>query len=271
MAFLISTPESGIDSIALTYSLMDPIMTVIRPITAFVSGTVAGLMENFFGNFLGASEDKPSDHNSLPDSISYVPINIIPAQGHFKILLRKFIEGQKYAFTVLLKDIAGWFILGIFLAGVISSLVPDYWIATEIGSGITAYLFMLILSLPIYVCATFSTPVAAAMVLKGLSPGAALIFLIAGPATNVATLTTLAGILNKRALFIYIFAIIVCALVFAFFTDYLYSLLNLTPQLSWSSVSESNNTETAYVISSAILAALLGRAVFLHWKQKTIK
>lgn len=271
MAFLISTPESGVDSIALTYSLMDPIMAVIRPVTAFVSGAIAGMIENFFETFRRASEDKELAHNPFTNPISYVHGNKIPEPGYFKILIRKFVEGQKYALTVLLQDIAGWFILGIFLAGVISSLVPDYWIATEIGSGITAYLFMLILSLPIYVCATFSTPVAAAMVLKGLSPGAALIFLIAGPATNVATLTTLAGILNKRALFIYIFAIVVCALAFAFFTDYLYSLLNLTPQLSWSTVSESDNTEIPHVLASAILAAFLGRAVFIKWKQRIAK
>lgn len=271
MAFLISTPESGVDSIALTYSLMDPVMAVIRPITAFISGVVAGVTENFFGTFCKTSEDRVLDHNLLPETISYMQGNGIPAQRHFKILIRKFVEGQKYAFTVLLQDISGWFILGICLAGAISSLVPDYWIATEIGTGIRAYLFMMIISLPIYVCATFSTPVAASMVLKGLSPGAALIFLIAGPATNVATLTTLAGILSKRALCIYILSIVVCALTFAYFTDYLYSLLNLTPELSWNSFIQPDSTEIIHVLASASLAAFLVRAVFIKWKQRATK
>ena len=96
---------------------------------------------------------------------------------------------MKYAFIDLLGDIGKWFVIGLLISGLISYLIPDNMIETYLGNNFLAMLVMLITGIPMYVCATSSTPIAAALVLKGLNPGAALVFLLAGPATNIASLS----------------------------------------------------------------------------------
>ena len=118
--------------------------------------------------------------------------------------------GIGYAFGDLMADLAGWFMLGIILAGIITALVPESFVSSVFGSGLLAYLSMLAVSLPMYVCASMSTPVAAALVMKGMSPGVALILLLAGPATNMATIAMVGGMLGKRSLGIYLGSIALC-------------------------------------------------------------
>jgi len=226
-AFLISTPESGVDSISITYALLDPIMTVARPVAAFVTAFAAGLTENLFGYRrdreqmtpdLGCPVDNCCDGSDCPDEVH---------RRHHSFF-EKIRAGLIYAFGELWADIAGWFLFGLLLAGAITALIPDDVLTTYLGSGLPAMLLMLAVGIPLYICATASTPIAAALILKGVSPGAALVFLLAGPATNLASLTVLVGILGKRATAIYLAAIAVMAVAFGLAVDRVYASFGIS-------------------------------------------
>jgi hypothetical protein len=145
-------------------------------------------------------------------------------------LAEKLWAGVRYAFTDFWNDLAGWFFIGLLAAGLIAVLIPEEMVKTYLGSGLPAMLFMLAVGIPLYICATASTPIAAALILKGVSPGAALVFLLAGPATNVAALTVMAGIIGKRATAIYLVAIAVSTVVFGLILDQVYSALGISAQ-----------------------------------------
>lgn len=228
-AFLISTPESGADSIAISYALLDPLMTVLRPLAAFVTAAVAGITENLFskstpGKPVAADRSCPVD--GCCDGVD------CPSDEHrtHHTLVEKIGAGFKYAFTEVWGDLAGLFVVGVVLAGVITALIPDDIFVRYLGGGISTMLIMLAAGIPLYICATASTPIAAALILKGVSPGAALVFLIAGPATNITSLTVLFGLLGKRAAIIYLTAIAVMTVLFGLATDQIYAMFNLSAQ-----------------------------------------
>jgi hypothetical protein len=124
-------------------------------------------------------------------------------------------------------DIASWFFVGLLLAGLIVALVPEEMMGRLLGGGLPSMLLMLVVGIPLYICATASTPIAAALILKGVSPGAALVFLLAGPATNVTSLTVLLRILGKRATAIYLTMIALFAVLFGLAVDQVYALLGI--------------------------------------------
>lgn len=228
-SFMISTPESGIDSMAITYALLDPIMTVARPVVAFFTAAVAGIAENLFEKSSGDTRVHPD--LTCPVDQCCDGINCRP-EDHKRhhSLAEKLGAGVRYAFTDFWNDLAGWFFLGLLAAGLIAVLIPEEMVKTYLGSGLPAMLFMLAVGIPLYICATASTPIAAALILKGVSPGAALVFLLAGPATNVAALTVMVGILGKRAVAIYLLAIAVSTVVFGLVLDQVYSSLGVSAQ-----------------------------------------
>ena len=222
-AFMIATPESGIDSIAITYALLDPIMTVARPLAAFGTAVVAGIAENLCG-YRATAQTLPNGLSKPADACAGEadgPPPALPPHSGWWLRIR---EGIRYAFGEFWGVLAGWFFVGILLAGLITTLIPDDVFTTYLGSGLPAMLLMLAVGIPLYICATASTPIAAALILKGVSPGAALVFLLAGPATNIASLTVLTGVLGKRAAAIYLASIAVCAVTFGLVLDQLYAL-----------------------------------------------
>ena len=220
-AFLISTPESGVDSISITYALLDPIMTVARPFVAFVTASVAGIADNLFGNRIDNKKIIPD--LSCPVDNCCDGSNCEPdAHKRHHTFFEKVVAGAGYAFGDLWGDIAKWFLFGLLLAGLITVLIPDDILSGYLGSGLPAMLLMLAVGIPLYICATASTPIAAALILKGVSPGAALVFLLAGPATNVASLTVLIGTLGKRSTAIYLTAIAVCSVLLGLVVDQVY-------------------------------------------------
>jgi len=234
-SFLISTPETGVDSIAVTYALLDPLMTVIRPLAAFFTATVTGL----FVNTLDKEDTPAKGQEGVPgaeDAVSAFPdtgcsgdgCGCTPAKPLKASVWTRLQYGMTYAFGELLADIGKWFILGILIAGTISAFVSPELIAAHFSQGILPILVMLVVAVPLYVCATASTPIAAALVFKGLSPGAALVFLLAGPATNAASLTVVTKILGKKATVIYLFSIIICSLALGIAVNYLYAMLGLS-------------------------------------------
>ena len=229
-AFLISTPESGVDSIAISYALLDPIMTLIRPVAAFITALTAGCIENIIdwpkarphvaSDIVSpVKEQRGTDDNTAPD----IPVS---HPGKWTTL----VAGLKYALVDVWGDIAVWFFTGLLIAGMIMALIPDELMIRWLDGGISSMLVMLVIGIPLYICATASTPVAAALILKGVSPGAALVFLLVGPATNVTSLAVLVGILGKKSTFRYLFILSSCAILFGLAVDQLYRMAGISPQ-----------------------------------------
>jgi len=228
-AFLISTPESGVDSIALTYALLDPVMTVARPAAAFATAAVAGIAENMLGPDKEEKTIQPDLRCPVDNCCDGVDCLPEVHKGHHTFF-QKLKAGFSYALFELWEDIAPWFLLGLLLAGVITSLIPSDLMTKHLGGGLSAMLIMLAVGIPLYICATASTPIAAALILKGVSPGAALVFLLAGPATNVTSLTVLFGLLGKRATAIYLASIAVVSVACGLALDQVYAFLGISAQ-----------------------------------------
>jgi len=205
VSFLISTPQTGIDSIFVTYSMLGLPMAIIRPVVAFITGLFGGLV---------TKKIDPEKEEAVPENNE--EDNEIP-KGFFPKLKEMF----RYSFIDFLQDISNWLIIGLLIAALISVLIPDDFFADKIPNDFLGMLSILIISIPVYICATASVPVAAVLMLKGLSPGAALVLLMAGPATNAATITMIAKVLGKKSLIGYLGAIIAGALLAGFLIDYL--------------------------------------------------
>jgi len=236
-AFLISTPESGVDSISITYALLDPIMTIARPVVAFVTAAVAGITENLFGSRNETTRIVPD--LSCPVDGCCDGQNCTPEEHRQHHTFReKLSAGMRFAIGDLWEDLAAWFLIGLVLAGLITVLIPPDIFGKYLGSGLPAMLLMLAIGIPLYICATASTPIAAALILKGVSPGAALVFLLAGPATNMASLTVLTGVLGKRATAIYLSSIAICAVLFGLIVDQVYASLGISAQAMVGQASE---------------------------------
>jgi uncharacterized protein len=262
LAFLITAPETGVDSIALTYSLLDPIITIIRPIAALITGLTAGVVENFTGRSYVNSKQIEPDRTCLVDACCN-GVGCDPAtHARHHSVYEKFRAGLRFAFDELMDDISVYFLLGVLLAGVITAVMPASAMSSHSGSGLWAYLGMLVVSLPLYVCATLSTPIAAALVMKGVSPGTVLVLLLAGPATNMATITMVAGILGKRTLAIYLGSIVVCTLGLAFLTDAIYQSLGVSAAATAGAAARELVPEWIQWVASAILAALVVRSLW---------
>jgi hypothetical protein len=236
-AFLISTPESGIDSMAITYALLDPIMTVARPVVAFVTAAVAGISQNIMGPGKGKPQTAPDLTCTVDACCHGVDCPPEMHNRHHRVAERLW-AGFRYAVTELWGDLAGWFFIGLLLAGIITTLMPDELFPKYLGGGLPSMLLMLAVGIPLYICATASTPVAAVLILKGISPGAALVFLISGPATNVTSLTVLWGLLGKRATALYLAVICISTVGFGLALDLFYSSFGFSPRALLGQASE---------------------------------
>jgi uncharacterized membrane protein YraQ (UPF0718 family)/copper chaperone CopZ len=204
VSFLISTPQTGVDSIFVTYSMLGLPMAIIRPIIAFVTG--------LFGGLITKKIDPEKAETVLQNNESGDEL----PNGFFPRIKEMF----RYSFIDFLQDISNWLIIGLLIAALISVVVPDDFFADKIPNDFIGMLVILVISIPVYICATASVPVAAVLMLKGLSPGAALVLLMAGPATNAATITMIAKVLGKKSLIGYLGAIITGALLSGLFIDY---------------------------------------------------
>ncbi|MBN2302620.1 MAG: SO_0444 family Cu/Zn efflux transporter, partial [Lentisphaerae bacterium] len=174
-SFLISTPQTGVDSIMATLSLLGPVFAVFRPVAAFLAGVIGGLIVQATGN--------RNETNQSPEECKD---SCCAKEKKPGIIVRIF----RHGFITLPRDIALPLLVGTVAAGFISALVPNDFFSGVLGTGIAAMLVMMLLGLPMYVCATASIPIAVAMMAKGVTPGAALVFLMTGPATNAASLST---------------------------------------------------------------------------------
>lgn len=269
-AFLISTPESGVDSIAITYALLDPFMTVIRPIAAFTTAMVGGIVENLFS----FDEEKKKMVNPLP-MFDFQPSTDCHDDGCASekdaptSLLGKIRQGVHFALVDVWADIAGWFFVGVLIAGLITTLIPQQFMEEYLGGGLLSMLLMLSFGIPLYICATASTPIAAALILKGVSPGAALVFLLVGPATNVASISVLLGILGKKSTMRYLITVATLAVCFGLFTDKIYAYFEISPQAIIGNASEI--LPYSVELSCTLLLLVLSYKPLMKIAQKALK
>ncbi len=257
ISFLSSTPTTGVDSILATYSLLGPVIAIIRPIAAFFAGILGGSLTNIF--------DKQDKETKIVNGFS---CNLCSdTKPHSHSVGEKIASAVRYGFLDLIEDVGKWIIIGIIIGSVISYLVPASFIERYLGNPILAYPIMLLISIPMYICATGSIPIAASLILKGMTPGAGLIFLIAGPATNAATLSFVGGKLGKRSLFSYLISIIITGLLFGSILDFIWKMTGKSLTI----FSGGMKMLPSWVMtSSAILLLILLMKAFL-WKLITRK
>lgn len=226
VSFMVSTPETGVDSVAITYALMGPFMAVARPLAAIVSAVFTGMLTS-----LAPEEEKTEEAPATrcTNSGCGSKKTETPSPNPWK----RAQEGIVYAFTDILDDILVWLVIGIVIAGMVATYVPAEYLSTW-GSGLPAMAVMLVAGIPMYICATASTPLAAALMMAGVSPGAVMVFLLAGPATNVATLAVVRNEMGGRVVMLYLAGICVSALAAGMATDAVVSLLDIdiTTELS---------------------------------------
>ena len=271
VSFLISTPETGIDSIALSYALMDPIITVLRPVAAFVTGVVAGIATNFLGvkrepaaaetsNGAAAAEGPEATEAPAPAPELHLPFE---GNGGARFARQRAAVREifAYGFRELLDETAHWLVLGVILAALVAVLLPASMIERYFGDGFLTMLGMLVIGIPIYTCASASTPIAAALVLKGLSPGAALVFLLSGPATNIGAVVVLLKFLGRRVVTIYLLSIAVVALAAGYALDWIYRTWQMNPVATFGKAT-GFVPEPVKVASAVVLLALLARSLW---------
>ena len=206
-SFLIATPQTGVDSIAATYSMMGLPFAIVRPVAALVTALFGGLA-------VGALERKGSFDDTTCDT-GCRPTDE-PARG----FLAKVKETLRFGFVEMIQNIGKWLIIGLVVATLITVLVPDDFFHTYAQYSLLNMLIVVAISVPMYVCATGSIPIAAALMLKGLSPGCALVLLMAGPAANVASFFVVNQAFGRRATFTYIASIVIGAIGFGLLIDY---------------------------------------------------
>jgi uncharacterized membrane protein YraQ (UPF0718 family)/copper chaperone CopZ len=250
VSFLISTPQTGIDSIMVTYSLLGLPFAIVRPIVAFLTGLFGGAIANKANGPDHADQVHKSDERLK---------HLSP--------LAKMKEAVYYGYVEFLQDISKWLILGLLIAAALAVIIPDDFFTTYIEYKWLNILIVLAASVPIYVCATGSVPIAAVLLMKGLSPGAALVFLMAGPATNVATIAVLAKTLGRKTTIIYLATIIGGAVLSGLFIDAF-----LPAKWFLSTLTHTGHAHFLpgwlQIGSSIILSILLLNGIILKWRRE---
>jgi hypothetical protein len=249
-AFLISTPQTGVDSILVTYSMLGLPFAIIRPIAAMLTGVAGGAVTNWL------TREKQQDP-AMPLSGDDNPPRTLKYMFH-------------YAFVEFLQDISKWLVVGLLIAAAISVILPDDFFSAWIPNDFAGMLIILLAAVPVYFCATASVPIAAVLLMKGLSPGAALVLLMAGPAVNSASFTVLFKSFGKKETWIYILTIVGGALLFG-------NLINLMPR-EWFMILESSShhhhglipgwlgTTSAITLTLLVINALLRPHLTTHLK-----
>jgi uncharacterized membrane protein YraQ (UPF0718 family)/copper chaperone CopZ len=250
ISFLASTPQTGVDSILVTYGLLGPVFAIFRALAAFVSGVLCGAAVNFLDKNDAKAEADNEEHEDCCGS----------GAKKKNIFYRIF----KHGFIVLPRDIAKALIFGLLVSGAISAFIPENYFAGSLGDGILSMLVMMIIGIPLYVCSTASVPIALAFIKAGLSPGAALVFLITGPVSNAASLGTIWKMLGKKTLIIYLS--VIC--VFAFLAGIIMNSLGVSSQVSELAHKHHSGQGWIGVVSTVLLLAVLLNSIVMEFIEK---
>lgn len=227
-SFLIATPETGVDSVTVSYALLGPLIAVVRPIAAVVTAISVGLAVLWFDS---SSDETPLAQQAekaatccaakvltapqVAEKSACCSSQSAPKKMTFG---DKVVSGLQFTFIDLIKDTVVWLLIGLLMAAVIMTILPPEFLA-KWGASPYAYIIMALIGVPMYICATASTPIAAGLLFAGVSPGAILVFLLVGPATNVATLAIVKKELGARVLTLYLSCIVSMAFLFGLATD----------------------------------------------------
>lgn len=217
-SFLISTPQTGVDSMLATYGLLGPFFAIFRPLAALITGIIGGMAVAF----LDPEDNSGSIKNNTQNETA----------GPSTTTVQKIMAALKYALVTLPGEIARALLVGVLIAGLISTFISADFVSQYIGNYYVTMFLMLAIGIPIYVCSTSSIPIALGFMHMGVSPGAAFVFLISGPATNAAAITVVWKILGKKSAIIYLFTVILGSLAGGFAFDYLqksFSIASFTP------------------------------------------
>ena len=295
VSFLVSTPETGVDSVTISYALLGPFMAIVRPIAAIVSAVTAGLLvkqsEEKQAAVIKHSDDHSHQHietgkssccsssaktaeeqvvvetasccSSACSNESSTETSSCCTTDHdehkgseSKGFWHEAWKGIVYSFDTLFVDVFFWLVVGLIFAALVKTFVPATFM-TQWGSGLPAMLIMLVIGIPMYVCATASTPIAAGLLLAGVSPGVAMVFLMAGPASNISTLGVIGKELGKQALTAYLIGVGVVALLTGYVVDYLVSAWNIDVQAQISHSQEIVPPIIAWASLLVLLAVVL--------------
>ncbi len=205
-AFLISTPQTGIDSIIATYSLMGLPFALLRPLAAIATAIAGGFLVS---KLTHEESESPAAQSGLQ------------AEEEKKSFAQRIAIALRYAFVEMMQDIGKWLVAGLVIAGLITVFVPSSFFEIFAQSSLLSMLLVLTLAIPMYLCATGSIPIAVALMLKGLSPGTALVLLMAGPAVNAASMLVISKVMGRRTLAIYLGSIVAGAVCFGLAIDHL--------------------------------------------------
>lgn len=211
VSFLIATPQTGVDSIIATYSLMGLPFAIVRPIAALVTAVFGGQMVNTALKSEGQNMEREEKAERTRKCEKREKSNFL---GKIK-------EALSYAFLEMMEDIGKWLVVGLVVAALITILVPDSFFAIFKGNTLMSMLLVLCIAIPMYICATGSIPIAVALMMKGLTPGAALVLLMAGPACNVASMLVVNKVLGRKTLITYLISIITGSIIFGICIDQL--------------------------------------------------
>ncbi len=243
VAFMISTPQIGVDSIIATYSMMGLPFAIVRPLVALLTSIAGGAVTTWFSK----------------DEIVVRQNNCCEVKSKTK---NKFVELLRYSFIDLVQNIGKWLVIGLIIGTLITVLIPDSFFANLNLPSIVTMLIVLAVAVPMYVCSTGSIPIAAALIMKGLSPGAALVLLIAGPGVSVASLLVVGKSLGKKQLLFYLGSIITGSIIGGLFVDYFlprewFTITSLCEAGSHCAIEGSALTASWFEIISGIILVLL--------------
>ncbi|MBO4436110.1 MAG: SO_0444 family Cu/Zn efflux transporter [Fibrobacter sp.] len=272
VSFLISTPATGVDSILATYSLLGGPFAVLRPIAAFVTAMFGGV----FTNVLTRGEEQAHDHPETIDfddcdtehhcGCGHCECESQDARAGKKSFAQKVRETIEYGFVNMVGDVSKWLTIGLLLGALIAAFVPDDFFLFLHEYPLLCMLVVLVLAMPMYTCATGSIPLALALVAKGITPGAALVLLMAGPATSIASMLVVGKAFGKRTLIAYLTSIALGALFFGYIVDTFFMDTFLAAMLPHGSAECHGHGALGVFdyVCAGLLAALMIYAKFAH-------
>lgn len=273
-SFLIATPQTGVDSIAATWSLLGPAFAIVRPlaalVTALVGGMAVGRTERKSSPPAVASPSVVSEASGFCDCASIV--NDEAAQDEVASSVKqRCLDALRYGFVELLQSIGGWLVMGLLIASLITVYVPADSLAVFKDCPLLSMVAVLLVAIPMYVCATGSIPIALSLMLKGLSPGTALVLLMAGPAANFASFALISKEMGRRSALVYLGAIVVGAMGFGLVIDYLLPSAWFVPPASMQmACSDCHASLFSYVCSAVLLLLLMSTRLFFMGKRAIV-
>ena len=255
VSFLIATPQTGIDSIIATYSLMGLPFALLRPFVALMTALFGGGLVNAFEKspLKGRGTEMPQSQ-TLPQAP--------------QTFIQRMRSAFHYAFVEMMQDIGKWLVMGLVIAGLITVFVPNSFFALFADSPLLSMGLVLMCAIPMYLCATGSIPIAITLMLKGLSPGTALVLLMAGPAVNVASLLVINKVMGRRTLMLYLLSIITGAVMFGLGIDYLLPRSWFTTPLQEIHTCNACGISTFNLVCAIVLGLLLINALIQRYTSR---